>query len=513
MEPMSTTRGIRRSEARALRRMMGLYQPIFARLADNMAGSRASVIAFPSLLYQEMRDTEVALEGILNAERLAAAKYGRIRIERWVRPGQGVIRRAAERLLPFDDPQDRLNARPAAAMFLRRVERDLTLRGDVVRDEDSPEKVRRKISTVLDSELRRLARLNATLGESYGAFATLDSFGVAGKRWVTVEDEDVRHSHELLHGEAVPLWDAFDNGLMYPGDTMHGTPKDWMNCFPPGQTFVSPAIEKSYERVYQGELISIKTSSGNQLSGTPNHPILTDRGWFPLKRIVEGTHIVRSRGFRGLSACAPDQYGEPSELQEFHRSLTEAGVLERVGLLPFDFHGDGGDGEVNVVDMAGKLRGGGESYVPQHLHELELAFADVAERTLVMFGSGDACLDVIAGTSPGLLSGSGVSSVLLQGSGLDREPVRFGVGPSLDPGPFEPSSDGVPVYTQALSDGVLGLPSDVSLDDVVRVEVSSYHGPVYNLQTVSGWYIVEGIVTGNCRCWIVPATRTELQAA
>ena len=46
----------------------------------------------------------------------------------------------------------------------------------------------------------------------------------------------------------------------------------------------------------------------------------------------------------------------------------------------------------------------------------------------------------------------------------------------------------------------------IELDEVLDVEVKLYTGHVYNLQTSTGWYIANNIISHNCRCVMVPAT-------
>jgi hypothetical protein len=46
----------------------------------------------------------------------------------------------------------------------------------------------------------------------------------------------------------------------------------------------------------------------------------------------------------------------------------------------------------------------------------------------------------------------------------------------------------------------------INLDEVIDVEVKPYSGHVYNLQTSTGWYIANNIISHNCRCVMIPET-------
>jgi hypothetical protein len=40
----------------------------------------------------------------------------------------------------------------------------------------------------------------------------------------------------------------------------------------------------------------------------------------------------------------------------------------------------------------------------------------------------------------------------------------------------------------------------VALDQVVRIRRRPWSGHVYNLETVAGWYVANGLIVHNCRC-------------
>jgi len=44
----------------------------------------------------------------------------------------------------------------------------------------------------------------------------------------------------------------------------------------------------------------------------------------------------------------------------------------------------------------------------------------------------------------------------------------------------------------------------------VRVVRHPFAGHVFNLDTVGGWYIGNGIVTHNCRCAVIPYLASEM---
>ena len=57
-------------------------------------------------------------------------------------------------------------------------------------------------------------------------------------------------------------------------------------CFPSETIVYSPeAITETFKRVYSGDVFEICTENGFRLSGTPEHPVLTNMGWKTIKDI------------------------------------------------------------------------------------------------------------------------------------------------------------------------------------------------------------------------------------
>jgi hypothetical protein len=57
------------------------------------------------------------------------------------------------------------------------------------------------------------------------------------------------------------------------------------------------------------------------------------------------------------------------------------------------------------------------------------------------------------------------------------------------------------------------LSSLITADEIVEIGWSQFSGHVYNLETVTGWYVAEGILTHNCRCAVAPIVFEEGEEA
>jgi hypothetical protein len=57
---------------------------------------------------------------------------------------------------------------------------------------------------------------------------------------------------------------------------------------------------------------------------------------------------------------------------------------------------------------------------------------------------------------------------------------------------------------------------NIEFDRVLKVSRRSFSNHVYNLETKTGWYIADGILTHNCRCTAIPSvknTKINMQTA
>ena len=61
------------------------------------------------------------------------------------------------------------------------------------------------------------------------------------------------------------------------------------------------------------------------------------------------------------------------------------------------------------------------------------------------------------------------------------------------------------------SQRLLGLPGEVTLDQVVSVRRVEWSGHVYNLSTATGAYSGNGIIVHNCRCHLTLTRHFERQ--
>jgi hypothetical protein len=344
----------------------------------------------------------------------------------------------------------------------------------------------------------RIARTEATSAWNSGSLAALASEGRTHKKWVATTKgrnaHRTRDSHREAHGQVVPLSRPFKVGkslLMAPGDPS-APPWETINCFVDGQVVEARNIVSGYSREYSGDIVHVTAAGVDVLSGTPNHPVLTLRGWVPLGLLEEGDRLVGCRFREDVPVGHPDVEDVPATIEQVVAALAELSAPRRVVGVGVQFHGDPGQGEVDVVRPDRPLWVSDEPLVSKPVGEQAFARGDLTAAGL------------------GLLREFFVAGVLPAAA----VPGVLQVARSEFDAAFEQAAtDHELVEAKITADLFDGGPVEVTLHDVVNVHVESgWHGRVSNLETASGWYTNSTIICHNCRCTVVGADAPE-QAA
>lgn len=339
-----------------------------------------------------------------------------------------------------------------------------------------------------------------------------------------------------------------------------GHPGQAFNCFPGSAKLALPnGCDKLWRHEYSGLLASARTSDGALLEATPNHPILTRRGWVALGHIQQGDYVIKAtRDSSGIVQMDVDN--APPSLEE----CFNFGALLSMGLAPasgFNFHGERPQSDVNVVELtpdlrarfvAGTLKGGDQLGFSRATCDLASAILGAYRACKVSFRHG-------ARGNIGASRGSD-GAALVVAQLLHSHKVSFGLSSHTNGSGFQNSVNYVATGVQALrnfedaaahpvrgfnavlikiGDAVVCRPTGATVSNdapsaellaevvgmcpdalayvfeghplvyeplrVVEKGSREFSGHVYNLQTVPGWYgINKGIVSHNCRCVAIP---------
>lgn len=243
----------------------------------------------------------------------------------------------------------------------------------------------------------------------------------------------------------------------------------------------------------------------------------------------------------------------------------------RVPTAPEDFHGDGAGSQVHVVRTDRLLDLHRRPAVAQSAGQGALVVGDMGLSTLARGRHLDLGVQRLRDPSRGRMRGSDVAHVLLRGAGVHHEPVGGKSSARLHTCGPEAMLDQAPAHAVALRQGIDRSPREVSVHDlaliygaasdhrvadalgpesgylltgppqppfdehatepklaypvparddlaafagevvahrVLHVLRRSWSGHVYNLQTETGWFLANGILTHNCRCARQPVTKS-----
>lgn len=374
------------------------------------------------------------------------------------------------------------------------------------------------------------------------------------RQWLTSRDERLCGDCEALDNETAGLNEAFSDGTEMP--PAHPA------CVV-GETLVSAGgVLAVSARRFEGDLVTLRTRSGECLTVTPNHPVLTDRGWVPARIAHEAGHVLRLKLGRStaIGAAADHDQHVPARIEEIANALRmKRGVVPReVPVATPDFHGDGRGSQIAVVLADPELRRRLDSAVSEHLAKSlfknggagDVALAALGQVTESVERPLDAAHGGVCGADlPGALferhagplgdfgcalpawleadiaqanldagsSGTHDLRDLIDGlAGLEESNHRR-VIESTAPQQSAPgsSSGSHAADLQAIKDEpwrdtqeagrlLQRLSGLVDRDDIIGVDVASGSAHVYNLQTVDGWYTTgNGIVNHNCRCTVL----------
>lgn len=383
--------------------------------------------------------------------------------------------------------------------------------------------------------------------------ATLDTYHASGidtKEWLVAPDERVCQICRTNEAAGtIPSTGLFPDGKEGPP----GHPR----CFPAGTLVEGPVFTAATQRIYDGDLITIILEDGGELTGTPNHPVLTPNGWIPLSDLHEGSNVLGASDLNAL--LDPDNCQAVTRIENAASFLRESGgsTIANVPITAVDFHGDGIPGNnVDIVYIAQPTVINNVTQLSEQRAENLLVDAHRLTRmslrnfnALSMSVSAPFAGGVSMVEHSSTVSGSGSSPP--EEHGL-RNPAQLNVVPLQDgvnstsphvkltrksqrrlPCDVSPA-DLVPVGLESLpwprtnsnaaalkflaehldADAACvstaireGLTRHISVHRIIqRKIVRNWTGHVYNLETSDGWYLANGIIAHNCRCALVPGS-------
>lgn len=275
----------------------------------------------------------------------------------------------------------------------------------------------------------------------------------------------------------------------------------------PGDALITSAVNIAAvsKRWYDGDMVVITTATGQRLSATVNHPVLTSAGWIAAGLLNVGGNVISRVGAEsvvGYSFMDDKHQHMPSSIAEIADAFfSSSEVMTReVPMTAEHFHGDGIAGKVAVIGANRKLWDRVNAASAQSIHDSMFVFADGGPAGLLGNSALDQSLKAALRASKGVVGVCSKCEPLLFGQFAHSDEVGFAHAAQLDAGLHQPALDDVAADAELaryIQDGSTGA---VLVDNVINVERYAFSGHVYNLETEQGHYTCNGIVTHNCRC-------------
>jgi hypothetical protein len=372
--------------------------------------------------------------------------------------------------------------------------------------------IQRAVRAIIDGPGRdwatRIARTEVTGGANQAATEAAAQTGIVSeKQWLATDDARTRDSHADADGQVVALTEPFqvgDEELMFPGDP-NGSAEEVVNCLV-GDSVVEwrGDLRAVFRRWYDGEVIDLRTADDVTLTVTPNHPVLTDRGWIVAQLLELGDKLRHAVPIEWRAQ--PDVQHVPARIEEVYRSAREVGASGWIRGALVDFHGDRPDGDVEVVWPDGDLAGHVEPRPEDVLDDDVLMGLRCRGRDLTSAGSAVVALGMDDrralpdGSAPSSVRGGSVSAPISGAQAPHAQPGRLtGIaGAQVERG--QPAHDCRSADAEVRCEGEHAHTVAMQASELVQVDRHPFHGYVFNLETTTGWYTGNGLAVSNCRC-------------
>lgn len=358
-----------------------------------------------------------------------------------------------------------------------------------------------------------IARTELNLAHIGGRVHTAEELGAVGKYTLlgSEHDTEVPESDECddAHDAGVIGWDEeFVDGYNFP--VFHP------NCVISGTRVAAAGVRGAYRRFYEGEVITIRVANHPDLTVTPHHPVLTQRGFVAAKDIKRGDYIFKTNDPTALvRALEVEDYEVEARCENLFDALALRGTLTNARTEVLDFHGDGVvDGEVDIVRTEGPVVADVAADGDQHGIDPGFRRGHWPPAPLDADGSAVAVAGGEAGAADAPSGALGRDSPLLGGlAPLGGEPVLVGASHKQTQ-PGKSVSEGTAAAAEIIREIHSRLPAAVALVQVKDVIAGKrYSGHVFNLETVSGWFLADSIVVHNCKCDFVTVYPGDPEAA
>lgn len=387
----------------------------------------------------------------------------------------------------------------------------------------TPEEVNMSLRELLPGQFWRIRRLQRTESHRSSQMAsldmarqTVDALGIFNptKVW-HVNPMSLNHCQlcENLDGTELPLGDSFEEfaNANELGAFSAGSPEvadAHPNCVLGDTNVLADQVKLATKFNYSGDVVKITTADGRVLSVTPNHILLTDKGWVRAKNIKKGFKTVAySDGIKSAILSAyPAKDKMETSIADIFASLSKSldVTTTSMPLTAIDFKGDAVENEKVDIILPKSLEGSeGNAATSKLSGNLDFIGSVKFASPLDGFSTLHQSLVSI------LLAASGVPSTESLGFSLrDCEAsipnsLGFALSSWYNSRIEKSATNCATIDTELLGKSQLADSGLIEFDDIIDIEVNHVEDtPVYDLQTLSTLYVANGLVSSNCQCFL-----------
>lgn len=334
------------------------------------------------------------------------------------------------------------------------------------------------------------------------------------------------------------------------------------NCLTGETTVFAPDKIAAFISSYDGPICEIGLSNGARFSVTANHMFLTTEGFVPAYLLNKGTKVLHNPMLKGIVDSQPNNNRNPFRIDETVESFSKASGMgsRSVPMAPEHLHGDGEfiKGDINIIAPNSLLKGDFEAFFDEHGSKLPFAFCSPSEFGLLAQGLPMQLLFALKNAANGGVGGLSVFEVFLRSSGHHHEPVSSNNVSGGDSSLQDTATDSPPANPMLLGQSFFRRPREILFNEILNRERNSFfkldRGPspyknaltlqnrdngtlgipevirdlsskfsaqvsfadvsfniirdsscqVYDLQTLTTLYHVDGALSSNCRCLLLP---------
>ncbi|EBC7361153.1 hypothetical protein C8446_22615 [Salmonella enterica] len=353
---------------------------------------------------------------------------------------------------------------------------------------------RRNAATVIRTALNHVStqareatyKKNSDIVEKYEWVSTLDS------RTSTICRSRDGQKYEIGKG---PLPPAHPNCLL--GDTVVSTGSRVSNVF---------------KRSYKGVIVYITTKSGRSLSITPNHQVMTSTGWVEAGKLNLGSKLVCGNDVAvALHHQENNVVAEFADLFSAAKVSVDSSAVTTSPTTPEDFHGDGSDGEVEIVLVDRLSWNKVKASLGEQIINDKLPMTTGVNVTLPCL-SAPQQFGMVGLSPPYSLMGGSTKRAPVFGSAVSHTSEHsLASVPDVNTARLQNPHNWVAGSADELANFDWANTTGVELDDVVDLVFgeADFCGHVYNLENEQNWYLANGIIAHNCRSTTAPVINSE----